>query len=123
MAGRRAREAWESSTPHVATTRPPPGCARPGPPAMAAAVPAADERHGGAARAVVVELVDLERRHDPPAPGLLDQVPRRDGRGVAGVEEPVEDEHHGELGHACELGYVVDDVDQPVGIGHGSLSG
>jgi hypothetical protein len=69
-----------------------------------------------------VELVDLEGGDDATAPGLLDQVACRDRRGVARVEEPVEHEHHRQLGQAVELGHVVDDVDQAIGIWHGDLS-
>jgi hypothetical protein len=83
----------------------------------------AHEGHRRAPGAVVVELVDLERRHHAPSPGLAHQVAGRDRRGAAGIEEPVEHEHHREVGESVELGHVVDDVDQPVGIGHGNLSG
>jgi hypothetical protein len=82
----------------------------------------AHERHRRPACPVVVELVDLERRHDPPAARLVDEVARGDRRRVPRIQEPVEDEHHRDLGHTLELGHVVDDVDQPFGIGHGNLS-
>jgi hypothetical protein len=79
----------------------------------------AHERHRGPAGSVVVELVDLEGRHDPAAVRLLDEVLGGVRSGVPRVQEPVEDHHHGHARAIGELGDVVDDVDQALGIGHG----
>ena len=78
----------------------------------------AHERHGRSAGAVVVELVDVERRHHGAALTslLVHQVPGGTGGRVAGVEEAVEheDEGQGRVVAVVEPGDLVDDVDQPL---------
>ena len=66
------------------------------------------------------------RRRRSPPPGRVSttgvevgQVPSGVCGGVAGVEEPVEDEHHRQVGDPGELGDLVDDVHEPFG-GHRS---
>ena len=77
----------------------------------------AHERHRRPAGAVVVELVDVEGRHHrtgPRAAGVeVGEVPGGVRRGVAGVEEPVEDQHHRQVGDPRQLGDLVDDVHEP----------
>ena len=70
-----------------------------------------------------MELVDVEGRDDAAAlPSVLvDEVLGRTGRGVARVEEPVEDQHEGQRrvrSGVVELGHVVDDVHEPGFLGH-----
>ena len=72
----------------------------------------AHERHRRPPGAVVVELVDVEGRDHRAAAAELGQVPRGVRGGVARVEEPVEHEHHRQLGDAGQLRHVVDDVDE-----------
>ncbi len=77
----------------------------------------ADEGHRRPSGPVVVELVDVERGHDRSV-GEADQVPDGDRGGVACVEEPVEDQHHGQRRGVVQLGHVVDDVHETGFLGH-----
>jgi len=84
---------------------------------VVALVVVAEERQRGAPGAVVVERVDVEGRHHLATTltgGELVEVVGRESRGVAGVEEAVQDDdEHG--GCPVELGDVVDDVHEPLG--------
>ena len=88
----------------------------------------AHERHRRAAGPVVVELVDVEGRHDR-ALAEVDEVPGGPGGGVAGVEEAVEDQHHRQAAlltglagrRGVELGHVVDDVHETGFLRHGGV--
>ncbi len=76
-------------------------------------VAALREGHRRAPRPVVVERVDVEAGDHPPR-RLGQQLLRREGRRVAGVEEPLQrvDQHRALL-QLVELGHVVDDVHVP----------
>jgi len=76
---------------------------------VVALVVVAHERDRRPPGAVVVEHVDVERRHDG-AGRFGGQVVDGEGAAVAGVEEALEGDHHRQLAVPLESGHVVDDV-------------
>ncbi len=83
----------------------------------------AHERHRRPPGPVVVELVDVEGGHDRPRAVAVEigEVPGRVRGGVSGVEEPVEDQHHRQVGDPRQVGDLVDDVHEAFG-GHPPVS-